>query len=104
MCRRARSQCLKRVSGLLKAGKAEGPLSTVPDGFGWYRLQPPFNNLEMRRAMLLVVNQAGFMTASAGDPKHWNVCASFFTCRGPMANEDGLQVLPARAISRRRSG
>jgi peptide/nickel transport system substrate-binding protein len=53
------------------------------------QLQPPFNNLEMRKAMLLVVNQADFMTALAGDPKRWNLCASFFTCGGPMANEDG---------------
>jgi len=43
--------------------------------------------------MLLVVDQADFMTALAGDPKHWNVCASFFTCGGPMANEDGSQIL-----------
>jgi peptide/nickel transport system substrate-binding protein len=57
------------------------------------QLQPPFNNLKMRQAMLPVVNQADFMTALAGDPKHWNVCASFFTCGGPMANEDGSQIL-----------
>jgi peptide/nickel transport system substrate-binding protein len=57
------------------------------------QLQPPFNNLRMRQAMLLVVNQADFMTALAGDPKHWNLCASFFTCGGPMANDDGSQVL-----------
>jgi peptide/nickel transport system substrate-binding protein len=57
------------------------------------QLQPPFNNLKMRQAMLLVVDQADFMTALAGDPKHWNLCASFFTCGGPMANEDGSQVL-----------
>ena len=57
------------------------------------QLQPPFNNLKMRQAMLLVVDQAEFMTALAGDPRHWNVCASFFTCGGPMANDDGSQVL-----------
>jgi peptide/nickel transport system substrate-binding protein len=33
------------------------------------------------------------MTALAGDPKHWNLCALFFTCGGPMANEDGSQIL-----------
>ena len=45
------------------------------------------------QAVLMVVNHADFMTALAGDPKHWNVCASFFTCGGPMANEDGSQIL-----------
>ena len=57
------------------------------------QLEPPFNNLKMRQAMLLVVDQADFMTAMAGDPKHWKVCTSFFTCGGPMANEDGSQIL-----------
>ena len=72
-----------------------GPLLVTAFG-GFLRfnqLQAPFNNLKMRQAMLLVVNQADFITALAGDPKHWNECASFFTCGGPMANEDGSQIL-----------
>jgi len=48
------------------------------------------------QAVLMVVNHADFMTALAGDPKHCNVWASFFTCGGSMANGDGSQVLIGR--------
>ncbi|MBV8121288.1 MAG: ABC transporter substrate-binding protein [Alphaproteobacteria bacterium] len=87
-------------SGLLPALADNPEIALTPDNpmgimtmMRFNQLQPPFNNLKMRQAMLLVVNQAEFMTALAGDPKHWNVCASFFTCGGPMTNEDGSQVL-----------
>jgi peptide/nickel transport system substrate-binding protein len=56
-------------------------------------LQPPFDNVAMRQAILAVADQADFLTALAGDPKNWELCPSFFTCGSPMANDAGSQAL-----------
>jgi peptide/nickel transport system substrate-binding protein len=56
----------------------------------------PFDNVNVRRVVLMVVNQVDFMTALAGDPRNWNVCASFFTCGGPMANDAGSEALTSK--------
>jgi peptide/nickel transport system substrate-binding protein len=56
-------------------------------------LQPPFDNVKMRQAILAVADQTDFLSALAGDPKNWQVCPSFFTCGSPMANDAGSQAL-----------
>jgi len=56
-------------------------------------LYPPFNNVKMRQAVLMVASQPDFMTAFVGDKANWDVCASYFTCGGPMANNAGAAVL-----------
>jgi peptide/nickel transport system substrate-binding protein len=62
--------------------------------FNW--LFPPFDNVKMRQAVLMVASQADFMTAFVGDQKNWDVCASFFTCGGPMANDAGATALTGK--------
>jgi peptide/nickel transport system substrate-binding protein len=57
------------------------------------QLFPPFDNVKMRQAVLAVANQADFMTAYAGDPKNWKVCASFFTCGTPMSSHAGSELI-----------
>ena len=57
------------------------------------QLHPPFDNLKMRQAILAVTDQAEFMSAISGDPENWSVCASFFTCGGPMANDAESDLL-----------
>jgi peptide/nickel transport system substrate-binding protein len=59
-------------------------------------LQPPFNNVKMRQALLAVVDQTEFMSALAGDPANWNLCASFFTCGTPMASDAGTEALTGK--------
>jgi peptide/nickel transport system substrate-binding protein len=56
-------------------------------------LYPPFDNAKMRQAVLAVADQADFMTAVAGDQKHWEICASFFTCGTPMSSDTGSTAL-----------
>jgi peptide/nickel transport system substrate-binding protein len=56
-------------------------------------LQPPFDNIKLRQAVLAVANQTDFLTALAGDEKNWQLCPSFFTCGGPMANTAGSEAL-----------
>ena len=62
--------------------------------FNW--LYPPFDNVKMRQAVQMVVNQADFMAAYAGDKKNWNVCASVYTCGTPMASDTGSSVLTGK--------
>jgi peptide/nickel transport system substrate-binding protein len=62
--------------------------------FNW--LYPPFDNVKMRQAVLMVASQPDFMTAFVGDQKNWDVCASFFTCGGPMASKAGSEALTGK--------
>ena len=59
-------------------------------------LQPPFNNVKMRQAVLAVADQADFMTASVGDRQNWKLCPSFFTCGTPMASDAGSAALTGK--------
>jgi peptide/nickel transport system substrate-binding protein len=59
-------------------------------------LYPPFDNVKMRRAVLMVANQTDFMTAYVGDQKNWKLCPSFFTCGTPMASNAGSEVLSSK--------
>lgn len=57
---------------------------------GWLRmntLQPPFNNVKARQAMLYLVDQAAIMQATFGDPKTYTGCASLFACGTTMEND-----------------
>jgi peptide/nickel transport system substrate-binding protein len=62
--------------------------------FNW--LHPPFDNVKMRQAVQMVVNQGDYMAAYAGDKKNWNVCASVFTCGTPMASDAGAAALTGK--------
>src|SRR5271169_405984 len=59
-------------------------------------LYPPFDNVKMRQAVLMVANQADFKTAYVGDPKNRKLCSSFFTCGTPMASNAGSAVLSGK--------
>jgi peptide/nickel transport system substrate-binding protein len=72
-------------------GKAD-PLPT-PIMVKFNHLLPPFNNVKMRQAVLTVASQADFLSALAGDQTNWQLCPSFFTCGGPMANDAGSVAL-----------
>lgn len=59
--------------------------------FNW--LQPPFDNIKMRQAVLQVVNQADFMAAMAGDPANWQTCYSVYACIGVGVETRGSEAL-----------
>jgi peptide/nickel transport system substrate-binding protein len=59
-------------------------------------LLPPFDNVKMRQAILGVADQSDFLAALAGDQKNWELCPSFFTCGGPMANDSGSPALSGK--------
>jgi peptide/nickel transport system substrate-binding protein len=65
-------------------------------------IQPPFNNLKLRQAVLNLVNQKDYMGAAAGDPKYWKTCAALFGCGTPFETNAGADALlhgpnPAKA-------
>jgi peptide/nickel transport system substrate-binding protein len=60
------------------------------------QLQPPFDKMKMRQAVMAVVDQSEFMGAIAGDRKNWSECASFFACGTPMANDAGSETLTGK--------
>jgi len=65
-------------------------------------LQPPFNSLKMRQAVLNLVDQKDYMGAAAGDPKYWKTCAALFGCGTPFETNVGAEALlggpnPAKA-------
>jgi len=59
-------------------------------------LIPPFDNVKMRQAVLIVANQADFMSAYAGPPENWKVCPSYFTCGTSMSNDAGSAALAGK--------
>jgi peptide/nickel transport system substrate-binding protein len=65
-------------------------------------IQPPFNNLKLREAVLNLVDQKDYMGAAAGDPKYWKTCAAVFGCGTPFETNAGADALlsgpnPAKA-------
>jgi peptide/nickel transport system substrate-binding protein len=65
-------------------------------------VQPPFDNLKLRLAVLNLVNQKDYMRAAAGDPKYWKTCAAIFGCGTPFETNAGADALlkgpdPAKA-------
>lgn len=59
-------------------------------------LQPPFNNVKMRQAVLAVLDQNDYAIAIASDSKNGKPCASFFTCGTPMASSAGSTALTGK--------
>jgi peptide/nickel transport system substrate-binding protein len=67
-------------------------------------LYPPFNNPAIRRALLMALNQADFMTAVAGDHRDaWRDKIGFFAPGTPMASDAGLALLVGDVVAAKRA-
>lgn len=62
-------------------------------------LQPPFDNLLARRALLLALSQQDMVDATAGDPELGRPCPAVFGCFGPYATDAGA---PKRDLAQAR--
>ncbi|RUW99590.1 ABC transporter substrate-binding protein, partial [Mesorhizobium sp. M2A.F.Ca.ET.037.01.1.1] len=51
-------------------------------------LQPPFNNVKARQAILHLVDQEAFMAASFPDPKYYSTVTSAFGGETPVSNDE----------------
>ncbi|MFC3127303.1 ABC transporter substrate-binding protein [Pseudoroseomonas globiformis] len=56
-------------------------------------IQPPFDNVALRRAVLGAVSQADFMQAYSSDPETWRIKLGMFCPGTPMANDAGMEKL-----------
>ena len=52
-------------------------------------LLPPFNDVRVRRAALLAMNQKDVLDALVGNPKYYRICGAFFVCGTPLESEVG---------------
>jgi peptide/nickel transport system substrate-binding protein len=52
-------------------------------------LHPPFDNVKVRRAALLAMNQKNVLDALVGNPEYYKTCGAFFVCGTPLATEEG---------------
>jgi len=53
-------------------------------------LQPPFNNVKVRQAVQMAVNQSDYLQAIAGDRQYYKECKSHFTCGTPLSSDVGM--------------
>jgi len=54
-------------------------------------LIPPFDNVKVRRAALLAMNQKDVLDALVGNPKYYEVCGALFVCGTPLATDVGSE-------------
>lgn len=63
-------------------------------GFARFNHQvPPFDKPEIRRAVMMAMDQNDYMKAAIGSNKYWNTCYSVFPCNSPLATEAGSDFL-----------
>jgi peptide/nickel transport system substrate-binding protein len=56
-------------------------------------LLPPFDNVKVRRAALLAMNQKDVLDALVGNSKYYQLCGAFFVCGTPLETEAGADAL-----------
>jgi peptide/nickel transport system substrate-binding protein len=56
-------------------------------------LWPPFDNVKVRRAALLAMNQKDVLDALIGNPEYFKVCGAFFVCGTPLATDVGSEAV-----------
>jgi len=73
--------------------------SANPTGFNgvlrFNHLHPPFDNVEIRRAVMTAVNQSDYMAAITGaDPTAYRECKAVLPCGTPYGRELGKDAMP----------
>ena len=56
-------------------------------------LYPPFDNVKVRRAALLAMNQKDVLDALVGNPDYYKICGAIFVCDTPLATDVGSETL-----------
>src|SRR5882757_8043411 len=56
-------------------------------------LLPPFDNVKVRRAALMAMNQKDVLDALIGNPDYFKICGAYFMCGTPLATEVGSESL-----------
>ncbi len=78
------------------------PLGNI-GSFRMNHLHPPFNDVKVRRAVLMALSQEDYMRAVVGDDNNlWKPMPGFFTPGTPLYTEEGGEILKGQARPRRR--
>ena len=56
-------------------------------------LYPPFDNVKVRRAAFLAMNQKDVLDALVGNPEYYKICGAVFVCGTPLASDVGSESL-----------
>lgn len=56
-------------------------------------LYPPFDNVKVRRAAFMAMNQKDVLDALVGNPEYYKVCGAVFVCGTPLATDVGSESL-----------
>ncbi len=56
-------------------------------------LYPPFDNVKVRRAAFLAMNQKDVLDALVGNPEYYRICGAVFVCGTPLASDVGAETL-----------
>jgi peptide/nickel transport system substrate-binding protein len=56
-------------------------------------LYPPFDNVKVRRAAFMAMNQKDVLDALVGNPEYYKVCGAVFVCDTPLASDVGSESL-----------
>ncbi len=68
------------------------PLGNI--GFARFNsLLPPFDDVDVRLAAIMAMNQEDYMKGAVGDQKWWQTCYSVYPCGTPLATEVGSEVM-----------
>ncbi|HMA70432.1 MAG TPA: ABC transporter substrate-binding protein [Xanthobacteraceae bacterium] len=70
------------------------PLGNV-GAFRMNHLQPPFNDVRARRAILMAMSQEDYMRSIVGEDSMWKPMFGFVTPGTPLYNEEGAEILKA---------
>ncbi|MBP0444681.1 ABC transporter substrate-binding protein [Roseomonas sp. SSH11] len=64
-------------------------------------LQPPFNDVRVRRAVMMAVDQADYLPGVAGLPEYGRECRSMLGCGTPYETTAGMPLKPDMEAARR---
>ena len=53
----------------------------------------PFDNIKVRQAVVLALNQEDFLQAVIGDKQYYKLCKALFVCGTPLASDKGMDGL-----------
>jgi peptide/nickel transport system substrate-binding protein len=56
-------------------------------------LYPPFDNVKVRRAAFMAMNQKDVLDALIGNPEYYKICGAVFVCDTPLATDVGSESL-----------
>jgi peptide/nickel transport system substrate-binding protein len=56
-------------------------------------LYPPFDNVKVRRAAFMAINQKDVLDALVGNPEYYRICGAVFVCDTPLATDVGSESL-----------